>query len=255
MVVEEILEYWHVTRKLSEGFKGHCHDSANYEINIVLSGELEVTCGSRVFSLKSGDMVFFSANKFFHRNIAVSKTDTDFVLIIFNLKECDLPDNFLQFYRLSQYNLDIIKIIDDELVKNSFGQTPAGKALLQAFLLRLEKDAHNINALSSGSALIYHNAVKFIKKDLSKNLSVKEIAQECGVCITVLKNIFAKYTGKGVAEYCFEIKMDMARELLLSGVPSKEVAISLGFSSPSYFSQCFRRKNGCSVREYIKNVQ
>ena len=253
MLVDEIVEYWHVTRKLSEGFKGHCHPKDNYEINIVLSGTLEVTCGSRVFRLNAGDMVFFSANKFFHRNVAVSQTD--FVSIIFNLSNCDLPDNFLQFYRLSPLNLEIIKIIDDELDGTNYGQTQASKALLQAFLLRLEKDEHNIDALYDNAALVYHNAVKYIKSNLSENLSVKDIAQECGVCITVLKNVFSKYTGKGVAEYYFDLKMEKAREMLIKGMPAKEITITLGFSSLSYFSQCFRRKNGCSIREYKKALE
>lgn len=252
-MVKEITEYWHSVKKESESFAGHSHLKADYEINIVLKGELEVTRGDNAFALKAGDMVFFSANMF-HKNMAVSKENTESISIIFSLEEGTFPDNFLRFYRLSRSNLAIVKILDEEIGTRRMIRTPipAARALLEALILRAESDTHKTKALSNASAVTYHNAVNFMNENIEKTLIIKEIARECGVCITVLKDAFSKYAGKGVQSYFFDLKMEKARELLLAGKTSREITEVLGFSSPSYFSQCFRRKNGCSVREYCK---
>lgn len=252
-MVTAITEYWHLVRKEAESFIGHSHLKADYEINIVLKGELEVTRGDSAFELKAGDMVLFSANMF-HKNMVVSKGETESISIIFSLQEGVFPENFLRFYRLSRSNLAIVKILTEELGRSRMikAPVPAARALLEALILRLDDDKHKNEALSNTQAVTYHNAVNFMNQNLNSALTIREIAHECGVCITALKDAFAKYAGIGVQSYFFDLKMERARELLLEGRTSREITEVLGFSSPSYFSQCFRRKNGCSVREYCK---
>lgn len=252
-MIKEVTEYWHSVKKNSSAFVGHTHNKPDYEINIVLKGELVVTRGNNAFVLKAGDMVFFSANMF-HKNMAVSSGDTESISIIFSLDDGYFPENFLRFYRLSRSNLGIVKIMVEELGNSRMINTPvpAVKALLEALILRVENDAHKTKALSNTSAVTYHNAVNYMNENLDKTLTIKEIARECGVCLTVLKDAFTKYAGKGVQSYYFDLKMDKAREFLLAGKTAKEVTEILGFSSLSYFSQCFRRKNGCSIREFCK---
>ncbi len=249
-MINKILEYYRVISEKSYRFSGHMH--GGYELNVVLRGELEVTCGNSAFRLKPGDMVLFDANAF-HRNNA--DKNCVFISLGFETNEEIFIKDFLQFYRLSQDNITIANVLDNELRFGMGKKSEAAKSLLWALILRAENDIHNKTAISDSAAVIYHNAVDIMSEKLSEDYSVFEIAQQCGVCETTLKTAFTKYAGKGVAEYYFDLKIEKAREMLLSGVSSKEVAISLGFSSPSYFSQCFRRKNGCSVREYIKSKE
>lgn len=229
-------------------FAGHMH--RGYEINIVLRGELEVTCGSNAFRLKAGDMVMFDAETF-HRNNA-DKTCV-FLSLGFVTSVETFVKGFLQFYRLSQDNISIVNVLDNELRFGIGRKSEAAKSLLWALILRAENDIHNKTAISESAAVVYHNAVGIMNDKPGESYSIPEIAQQCGVSETTLKNAFAKYTGKGVAEYYFDLKMEKARGMLMKGIPAKEITITLGFSSLSYFSQCFRRKNGCSVREYIKS--
>lgn len=246
-MINKIIEYYRVNSEKEYRFSGHIHDG--YEMNIVLKGELEVTCGNNAFRLKSGDMVIFDANVF-HRNHALS--NCLFISLGFIPNEEIFVKDFLEFYRLNQDNLSIVNVLDNEIRFGIGRKSEAARSLLWALILRAENDVHQKDALTDSSAVVYHNAVDIINDKLYENFTISQIAHQCGVSETNLKTAFAKYTGKGVAEYTFELKMEKARAMLLSGKPSKEVTISLGFSSPSYFSQCFRRKNGVSVREYCK---
>lgn len=245
-MITKINEYYRVNYEKDNFFKGHIHQG--YEMNIVLKGELKVTCGSNAFKLKAGDMVLFDAGMF-HRNNA----DNNCIFLslgFFTAKEVFVKD-FLQFYRLGQDNLSIVTVLDNEIRFGVGLKSEAAKSLLWALILRAENDIHNKTAIADSAAVVYHNAVDFINLSLDKNYSLDQIARHCGVCTTTLKTAFTKYAGKGVAEYCFELKLERARELLISGKSAKETALLLGFSSLSYFSQCFRRKNGCNIREYI----
>ncbi|MBE6787481.1 MAG: AraC family transcriptional regulator [Ruminococcaceae bacterium] len=247
-MITKIREYYRVSCEKGYAYSGHMHEG--YEINIVLGGELEVTCGNNVFKLKSGDMVLFDANVF-HHNYA--NTNCVFISLGFEPQHNIFVKDFLQFYRLGQENINIINIIDNEIRFGLGRKSESAKHLLWALILRAENDVHSKSAVSSPLGIVYHNAVNFITQNINQNLTLSHIATSCNVSLTTLKYAFMKYASKGVGEYCFEIKMEKAREMLLKGVSSKETALSLGFSSPSYFSQCFKRKNGCSVRDYCKN--
>lgn len=246
-LVNKILNYYRISSDKKHDFAGHIH--GGYEMNIVLKGELSVTCGTAVFKLKAGDMAIFDAGQF-HRNYG--NDDCVFISIEFYTDKSIFPEKFLQFYSLSQDNITLVNLIDNELRFGMGRKSEAAKSLLWALVLRAENDVRRKSAISDSLAIVYHNAVDIINDNLNISYSINQIAQQCGVSDSTLKNAFFKYTGKGVSEYCFELKMEKARELLSMGKSAKEIAAALGFSSLSYFSQCFRRKNGCSVREYIK---
>ena len=86
-----------------------------------------------------------------------------------------------------------------------------------------------------------------------RGLEVQEVAKHCGVCLTTLKKAFSDYAGKGVKAYFTDMKIHRAKELLRMGNPVSEVSDTLGFSSPAYFSQCFKREVGISPQRYRKS--
>ena len=61
-------------------------------------------------------------------------------------------------------------------------------------------------------------------------------------------------TGLSVSEFIRNIKLKKAAVLLSeSGKTVAEIAYETGFSSPAYFSKCFRDLYHMSPGEYIKN--
>jgi len=62
MHIDMFGRYWHYFWDSTYSFKGHRHNTL--EINIVLKGCLELTCGDSVFRLSPGDMAIWKPGIF-----------------------------------------------------------------------------------------------------------------------------------------------------------------------------------------------
>lgn len=252
MINYKIIEYYHYIYDNTHIFEGHTHNS--YEINIVLKGSLEITVNKNVLKLSAGDMAFWSP-MMFHCNRVVSKGYTEFLSIHFNSSNNIPLKDFISFYKLEHSNIMLINILIDEMKQNNNKITEAANNLFTALLLRSKKDTRNPEFSENTSALIYRDSVELMTENLDRNLCIPEIARYCGVCETTLKTAFKQYTGKSIKKYYKEFKMQKAKELLIAGKKAKEVAVILGYSSLSYFSQSFKKENGCTLREFFSSLQ
>lgn len=67
---------------------------------------------------------------------------------------------------------------------------------------------------------------------------------------------FVTATGRTPIDYCREVRMARARELLAAGnLPIKSIAESLGYGDVSAFARAFRRANGRPPGEYRRQFQ
>lgn len=63
-------------------------------------------------------------------------------------------------------------------------------------------------------------------------------------------------TGMSSNEYIRNVRMQMAKELLISGDMSvAEVSDAVGCSSPAYFREAFKIVYGVSPSEYLRNLK
>ena len=61
-------------------------------------------------------------------------------------------------------------------------------------------------------------------------------------------------TGMTSSEFIRSIKLKKAATLLMeSGMTVAEIAYQTGFSSPSYFTKCFKEQFKMSPKEYVEN--
>jgi AraC-like DNA-binding protein len=62
-------------------------------------------------------------------------------------------------------------------------------------------------------------------------------------------------TGLSTNEYIHKVKMEIAEKMLIERKYSiSEIAFKLGFSSPSYFRQCFKDEYKMSPSDYLKKL-
>ncbi len=248
MLVEKFEKYYHLHCTSDYRFTGHRHDS--FEVNAVIHGCMEVTYGDEVFTLSSGDL-FIGAPGIFHRNRMLSDSITDFVSLhlLSDPKKLTAPS----VYKMSSGDITLLRLIEEETEMTPHGAvyiSHAAKYLLEGLLLRLsEKESEPLTSDSRESEL-YRRAVRIMESSLGEPLTIKRLSQLCGVCMTTLKKAFSECAGKGVGEYFLDMRMAEARRLLLEGERVENVSSMLGFSSPAYFSQCFRRENGCTASSF-----
>jgi signal transduction histidine kinase/DNA-binding response OmpR family regulator/ABC-type xylose transport system substrate-binding protein len=93
-----------------------------------------------------------------------------------------------------------------------------------------------------------------IESHLTENeFTVEQLSSEIGLSRVHVYRKIKHLTGFSVSEFVRNIKLKKATLLLLeSGKNVAEVAYELGFSSPSYFSKCFKEQYNVSPSEYVQ---
>ena len=94
-------------------------------------------------------------------------------------------------------------------------------------------------------------ACLFFRENLNKNIVIEELAGEFNVGYSYFRQMFKKYTGFSPVQYHLSLRMQRAKDLMVSTDYSfKEIALELGFESYFYFSRVFRDKTGQSPKEF-----
>lgn len=96
----------------------------------------------------------------------------------------------------------------------------------------------------------------YINKNLSSPIGLQDAAKMAHMEATYFSKAFKAATGEGFQEYLTKVRLWKAEQLLEhSDLPVNRVAEACGFSTANYFSDVFRKKNGCSPSQYRKTVR
>lgn len=101
----------------------------------------------------------------------------------------------------------------------------------------------------------YHRAVKYIGTHYAENLTLEKIASAMHLSVRSLTRSFEgrPHTVNGLI---LHLKLHKARELILfTELPISDIAYTLHFSCPKYFSSVFKRKFQKSPRNYRAQTQ
>lgn len=97
------------------------------------------------------------------------------------------------------------------------------------------------------------SAVKYIKDNYRKNITVDMAAKDLFISASSLMHLFKNELGKTFYDCLTEYRIEMAKELLKeSGYKIYEISEKVGFNDEKYFSQVFKKVTGISPSEYIK---
>lgn len=85
------------------------------------------------------------------------------------------------------------------------------------------------------------------------SFSLQLVADKFGVSLSYLSQFFKEKTGSTVLDYITTLKMDKAKELLLStSLPLKDIAEQVGYINVSSFIRRFKQVSGMTPGEYKK---
>lgn len=80
--------------------------------------------------------------------------------------------------------------------------------------------------------------------ELGSSPSLRELAELCQISVRQLTRGFRVSRYCSIGEYLTRIRIEQARQLLMTAASIKAVALSLGFTTPANFSTAFRRAVG-----------
>ena len=137
-------------------------------------------------------------------------------------------------------------------------------ALYTAFTEKIHSDyffvgeRHNfwelVCVLSGKVGVTAGEDARVLENNVSRNLSIEEIAALCAMSPVSVKQTFSRYAGMGVMNYFNRLKIQAAAAMLREGASVQETAAALGFSSQNYFSTVFKRIQGESPTAYKDQV-
>lgn len=133
--------------------------------------------------------------------------------------------------------------------------TTLKKANLQNLLLRLVFDVIDLSQAESNrsTSRFIQLAFSYIDNHSSEAIGIKKLSKHVGLSESYFKALFKKEVGLPPAEYITRLRIDSAREMLLtSDTKITELAHSLGFCSSQHFSAVFKRHTNMTPREYRK---
>lgn len=117
--------------------------------------------------------------------------------------------------------------------------------------VEMVKDRSVEEGYLTGRELV-HKICSFLKDHLPEDNSILVICNKFGISQPYLSKIFKTFIGCTYNEYLTELRIERAKHMLrekdspLIG----EIAVTVGFADPFYFSKVFKNKVGCTPREY-----
>ena len=92
-----------------------------------------------------------------------------------------------------------------------------------------------------------------IQENFRQDLSVEKLAESIGMSVSYFRRLFHEAYGCAPMQYIINLRIENARDLLLSGeVNVTEAARLSGFEDIYYFSTLFKRKTGSTPMELLR---
>lgn len=123
---------------------------------------------------------------------------------------------------------------------------------LLSYLCKLE----NKEELKDEKLKLIEPAISYIRKSIySTSLKVEKLHHLCGISDTYFRRLFTLEFGKTPQNYIASKRMSHARAIISSGDFNsiEEVALSVGYNDPLYFSKVFKKIYGISPSKFNKN--
>ncbi|MBQ8804595.1 MAG: helix-turn-helix transcriptional regulator [Tyzzerella sp.] len=252
-------------------FLWHWHPEV--ELTLILSGEIEYQVEDNTYMLSAGDGIFCNSNSLhsghmkdgkectylsvtFHPRFLYgyenSILSTKYVnFITFNelwaslvlktsvLWQKEVLENIRQIYELSQNEPADFELRVHMLLLNIW------QKFYQYFSLQPDhapKPKQHLQRL--------RDILLFIEEHYNQELSLEDVAKSANICKSECCRFFKKHMGMTIFDYILYLKIQNSLPLLKKTDSITEVASMVGFSSPSYYSQIFKRYMKCTPMEY-----
>ncbi len=235
-------------------FSGEVHNF--WEIVFIESGKVYSTEEEKIYTLEENQMIFHAPMEF-HRIRTAGQNKAQGKIISFE-SVGPLPDTVkngvftLTKEEKEDYRYTFFKIYN--LFRNSDATELdflEAESRLKAFIIRISRAKASEKKHNSPSATAYNKVASFMANNVNLNLSVDEIARQNFISTSYLKHLFSKYAGISPKKHMAHLQIQAANELLNSGKTVGEVAETLNFSSPNYFSTFYKKQTGEPPLKYI----
>lgn len=255
-------------------FLWHWHPEI--EITWIMSGELEYQINHENYLLKAGDGMFGNSNVL-HAGQMHNHSECTYLSITFHPRFLyGYENSILQTKYVSSITsndawsslllkdhipwqkeiLDFIKEI------YALSQEPPADYELRVHMLLMciwqklytyfsKQPSNDTNSNLSMQRL--RDILTYIQTHYDQEINLDNIANVANLCKSECCRFFKKYMNMTIFDYILYYRIQMSLPILASDKSITEVAYMVGFSSPSYYTQIFKRYLKCTPLQYKKS--
>ncbi len=251
-----------------------------WQILFFKKGSAEIITNNVSLSIREGQVLFRAPNQ--STCMVYSKTEPAQLAII----SFDCPSQAMAFFQnriLTLYAQEVSALLDliqtgarlfRPIEHNDFlqGVTLRENASLYAlqyvgtslerFLLMLHgrliqspfiADAHAKSNRKNEESTFVRKVRAYLLENISKNLTIDEIAANFGLHPGTMMKTFKRETGDSIMNFFLDLKADAAKRMIISSSMNfAEISAFLGFSSQDYFSKFFKKRTGITPTEFSR---
>lgn len=232
-------------------FKFNITDDAYYSYIIVTDGAMVVHYSNGVnLTIEKGQAVLLWSKDTLSYEILGGKCN--FYWIYFTLFGCSLP--LLSIYDVN-INEEDIKTFDKMIAllknENIYDSTKVNTLFVKYLLDGIEQLNKIEDSASSLHRVEIISSANYIKENISKKFSIKELAEMQKMTVSQYRKYFHKITGMYPAKFIAEQRLILAKDYLLNtNYTLEQIADLVGFESSYYLSTCFKKRYGLSPKKF-----
>lgn len=245
------------------------HAHFDYSIGYFFSGTSQTRVGTRVLDFRPGDLGLLNPGQ--HHEDLPSPGERDYLTVSIKrpfmrdlLKKIGqgTPEPELPCFLEPKVAADPqMKRICHEIVIEDERFQYGGEVILQSLvtelavhlLRRFRPTGEESSVRYNGQIFRWHvrRAVDYLHDTYTQEFSLEKLSEVAELSKYYLDRVFKKAIGLGPHMYMIALRMERAKELLAStSRPLADIALELGFSDQSHFSNTFRQFTGLSPRAY-----
>jgi len=242
-------------------FKGEKHDF--WEFTYVDRGNLYNIVDEKGYMLTQGEAMFYGKGQY-HIQWSDAEESICFVTITFDMDFEEASFLTDRKFALDFEMRELISKIIQESGNNSYYSDDLVLCYLKELIIKLvrsEKFENTINRQETQVKFKIENSIvakciEYIQNNISRKLSVSDIAKSIPISQSYLSTIFKKHMDMTLVDYMNNYRLEKSKEMIRKGEYNiTQIADFLGYASVHYFSTQFKLKYGISPRSYAKSVK
>lgn len=261
---------FHLTNKEQKEITTHYHDFD--KITIFIKGKVSYMVEGKNYELKPYDIILVKHNDI-HR-LTVDSSEIYERIIVY------ISPNFMKAYKTEAYDLNYCFEKADKEHSNVLRIPSLDKSSLFRSILRLEKSFSDdgyaaelyrqvlflefmvhLNRAALNNRLEFIETKKqnsktadilaYINEHLTEDLSIDKLADTFYISKYYMMRQFKQETGDTLGNYISRKRLLLAKDYILSGVPSTQACFDCGYKDYSSFSRAYKRLFSESPRETL----
>ncbi len=237
----------------------------DFEIDLELSNGREYSINGDNYVIKSGDLCI----RFPGQTLTAKGWQDSYILTLDfsgERKEKGYSRNIAEDFQSEIKNPEIQKLRNvihinqsnyvRDLYENIIGFIDKNDARVKTLVsellyIALANNKHMDYLENKTKNTIVDKAFAIIKDKFATDISLSDIANECHVDKSYLIRVFKNRFGKTPIEYLIQLRLEQARDLLLStNATIEKIAYSCGYKTTSFFIGEYKKRYGLTPKAY-----